>query len=223
MRAHAAALAALMLVACGSRDGNVSNTAGGNAAGGPTGNASGTAPTAPGPSAPIPPGDPSAQSIQPGQWEMASRMDTLEAPGAPPAMVAQMRAQLPNQRSTQRQCITPEQAANPARNLVGRNATSQGCTFADTTFAGGVIRISAACQRPGNPASMRMAMEGSFTATQLDSALRVEVTGPGANGRGTQTVRMTGTMTGRRLGDCPATGSAPVRVPPAPPPPPSRP
>jgi hypothetical protein len=204
MRAAGSALAAaLLLVACGSREESRNGAAEANAAGNAASAEGATAdPARPGPTA-----GPRARSMQPGQWEITSQMTSVEAPGMPPAALAQMRAQLASQRQTQLQCITPEQAANPARNLVGRDAGRQGCQFPSTTFADGLIRISAICRQPGGPASMRMALDGSFTATELNGTLSVEMTGPRTGGGGTQAVRMTGLMAGRRIGDCPPPGA----------------
>jgi uncharacterized protein DUF3617 len=205
MRRRAAALAALLLVGCGGQNRNRNDA---NAA-----NEGGRA-AAPAPRDPVAEdagslaGNLRARILQPGDWELTSQMTSVEAPGAPPESVEQMRANLPNQRQTQRQCLTQEEAANLARNLLGRNAGSQGCEFSDTTFTGGVVRIIAACRAPDGSAAMSLSVEGEFTATRLNSVMRIEVTGPNTTGDGTQTVRMAGTMTGRRLGPCAAPGSA---------------
>lgn len=204
MRQRAAAFAALLLVACGGQNRNRNDA---NAAG--EGNRAAPALRNPvAEDAGSLAGNLRPRSLQPGDWEMTSQMTSVEAPGAPPELVEQMRANLPNQRQTQRQCVTPEEAANLARNLIGRNAGSQGCEFSDTTFAGGVVRIIATCRAPDNMTSMSLSVEGEFTATRLNSVMRMEMTGPNATGDGTQTVRMAGTMTGRRLGPCETPGSA---------------
>lgn len=142
-----------------------------------------------------------SSSIQPGQWEMVTQMTSIEAPGAPEAMVAQMRASLPQQRQTQSTCITPEQARNPSRNMVGQGNNAAGCEFADTTFAGGNIHIRANCHPPG-ATSMAMSVDGDYTATQMNGRISVNMTTPGMTGGGTQTIRLSGTLTGRRTGDC---------------------
>ncbi len=194
MRVPPAAVAALLLVACGSQDrnanGSAANKADGNAAGAAAG-ATGGAPAATGP------------AMQPGQWEMVTQVTALEMPGAPPAAQAQLRAQQ-GRSQTDRQCITPEQAANPSRNLVS-GAQSGNCQFGDTIWSGGVIRIRATCRQPGGSGQAEMAMEGSFTATTLDARLSVIATGPNLTGApGTQQMRATSIVRGRRVGECPA-------------------
>ena len=48
-------------------------------------------------------------------------------------------------------------------------------------------------------------MEGSFTATTLDARLSVVATGPSLSGApGTQQMRATSIIRGRRIGECPA-------------------
>jgi hypothetical protein len=217
----AAAIAALLLAGCNSQEKGGNGAAardGANAAG----NAAGPQAGASNPAAPPAAGDPNAQSIQPGEWEMTSVMTSLEAPGAPPAVAQQMRGQL-NQPQIRRQCITPAEAANPTRNLMNAGAPGQGCRFGDSVFAGGVIRIALTCQQPGGAASMRMAVEGGFSATEMNMALRMSMTGP-RSGSGPQSFNMAGRMTGRRIGECPARGTPPrgtVPVPMAPAPPPA--
>jgi hypothetical protein len=212
----AAAVAALLIAGCNSQEKGGNGAA--NAAGNAAANTSGAQPGPPNSVAPLPAGDPTAQSIQPGEWEMTSEMVSVEAPGAPPQVAAQLRASLPNQRQTRRQCITPAEAANIGRNLIGNEATARGCRFADTTFAGGVIRIGVNCRQPGGQATMQMAVQGSFSATQLNAGLRMNLTGPRQEGSGVQAITMTGRMSGRRIGECPAGGTTPRLAPPPAPP-----
>ena len=103
----------------------------------------------------------------------------------------------------------------------GADAARQGCQFTDTVFAGGVVRIAMNCRQPGGGGSMRMAVEGGFSATQMNMAMRMSMTGP-RTASGPQSINMAGRMTGRRIGECPARGTPPrvtVPVPMAPAPP----
>lgn len=136
-------------------------------------------------------------SIQPGQWETTTRMTSIDMPGAPPAMLAQVRAQLANQAQTQSSCITPEQAANPAGSMLNTGSGASACQFTDSTFAGGVIRVNGSCPGPAG-ASMRMSLVGSYTATTMEGRISSDIQG------GPQSMRMSGTLTSRRTGDCPA-------------------
>jgi len=140
-------------------------------------------------------------SMQPGQWELVTQMTSVEAPGAPEPMLQQMRSQLASQRQTQSQCITAEQARNPSRNMMGAQNPA-GCEFTDTTWAGGRINIRANCRPTGSP-PMQMSIEGDYGAQQINSRISVNMEMPNLTGSGApQQIRMQGTMTGRRTGDC---------------------
>lgn len=140
-------------------------------------------------------------SIQPGQWEMVTEMTSVEAPGAPPALVEQMRASMASQRQTQSQCITAEQARNPSRNMMG-SQNPAGCEFSDTTWSGGNIRIRANCRPPGSP-PVQMSVEGTYTAQAINNRINVSMEMPNPTGAGAAIqLRLQGRMTGRRTGDC---------------------
>jgi hypothetical protein len=138
----------------------------------------------------------SSTAIQPGQWETTTAFTTVEAPGMPPQALEAMRAQLANQRQTQTSCITPAQAANPAGDMM--NAGGGGpnsCQFSKSTFAGGVIDVAGTCPSPAG--TMNMSWQGNYTATTMEGRFTTEVQG------GPQSMRMIGTLSGRRIGDCP--------------------
>ena len=138
----------------------------------------------------------SSTPIQPGQWEMTTQFSTVEAPGMPEAALKAMQSQLANQRQTQSTCVTPQQAANPGADIVKAGDSGEGgCTFSDSTFSGGRISVHGTCPGPGGQ-RMTMAWEGSYTATTMDGRFTTEVQG------GPQSMRMVGTMTGRRTGEC---------------------
>jgi Protein of unknown function (DUF3617) len=132
--------------------------------------------------------------VQPGQWEMTTRFTSVEMPGMPPALAQQMQQQVASQPQVQTTCITPAQAANPAGGMFSQDP--QGCTFTEQTFSGGSIRVRGSCQT--GQGRTQMSYEGRYTQTTMEGNISAEVTG------GPQTMRMAGTMTARRTGDCPA-------------------
>ncbi|MDQ8758060.1 DUF3617 domain-containing protein [Sphingosinicella sp. LHD-64] len=145
-------------------------------------------------------------TIQPGQWEMAVQMTEFDAPGAPPEVANQMRAMMATgQSQTQARCITPEEAANPTRGMMNPSGQAEGCTYTEQTFAGGRIQIAGSCPVPGNRGTVKTTMTGSYTATTMETRLNSEIdAGANAPPGAPRIVRMGGTMTGRRTGDCPA-------------------
>lgn len=146
-----------------------------------------------------------SDSIQPGQWELTTRMTEVDVPGAPPEMVNQMRSAMASQAQTQNRCITPEEAANPTAGMMNPTGQAQGCTFTEQTWAGGRISLAGTCPAPGGQGTVRSTISGSYTATTMETQVTAEVQ-PGANAPPgmPQNVRMRGTMTGRRTGDCPS-------------------
>lgn len=199
MKVSLVALAALLVVACNSQD--KGRNAAGNQAGGDAG-----APSAAGPAA-------GAASMQPGQWEMVTRIASIEMPGATPEQQAQIQQQQPPPQ-TERTCITPEEAANPLarfRESMSRDQQGFDCQGNDdNVFAGGVVRIGMTCRSQASPGDQtRLAMVGQFTATTVQAAISVDAQAPSAAQSGGPTaMRIRGTITGRRMGDCPAGAAA---------------
>ena len=143
----------------------------------------------------------SAVALQPGQWETTVQFTSIEVPGAPEAAVAQMREMM-SRPQTRSECITPQQAANPTGNMMTPGAGSN-CQFSESTFAGGAIRVRGTCQQPGQ-GSAQMSMEGSYTPTTMQAQISSEVQAPPGTQSGPQSVRMSGTFSSRRTGECAA-------------------
>ena len=146
---------------------------------------------------------------QPGEWETAVTLKSVEIPGAPQQYVDLMRSR-GSTPQTGRECLTPEKARDPLGEM--RRMLSQGegraCNFTDQVFSGGTIRIRGTCPGP-NGQSAEVSLEGTFTETTLEATMSVNAQGagvvpiPGATG-----MRMTTEMRSRRIGDC--TSPAPV-------------
>jgi hypothetical protein len=143
----------------------------------------------------------SAESLQAGQWETTVHFTSIDLPGAPPAAVAPMRAAM-TQPQVRSDCMTAEQAANPTARMMNTGTNPNACQFTDNVFTGGTIRVHGTCQDPAR-GSMQISWDGSYTATTMTAQVTTEMHAP-AGTQGPQTIRMSGTMTGRRTGDCPA-------------------
>jgi hypothetical protein len=135
-------------------------------------------------------------SLQPGQWEFTTKMTDIEVPGAPPAVAAQMKQAMASSAQTQSRCLTPAEAANPGGSLANPSGSAQGCTFSKQTFAGGTIDVAGTCRAPTG-GNVETTLTGTYTATEINARIGANVTG------GPQQMRMSGTMTARRTGDCP--------------------
>lgn len=145
--------------------------------------------------------------IQPGEWEMKTKLTAVDAPGAPPQALAAARAQLGQER-TVRSCITPEEASNPLRDV--RHAMTQmpsgaNCTTDEDRFAGGVIRLHVTCRATGGQQGQAtITMDGSFSETTLQGTTTIT-----AQGGVQQSMNMTQEVRGIRVGDCPGSQARP--------------
>jgi len=144
---------------------------------------------------------PGAVSLQPGMWETTVQFSTIDVPGAPPAELAAMRAMMARPQ-TRSECMTPEQAANPTQRMMNPSSNGNACQFGDSVFAAGTIRVRGTCSAPGRGTSTT-SMDGTFTATTMQATISSEIRPP-AGTQGPQSVRMSGTLSARRTGDCPA-------------------
>ena len=139
-----------------------------------------------------------AVSLQPGNWQTSVTFSNIEVPGIPEQQAAAMRQQM-GRPQTRANCITPAQAANPMGDIMGQ--PRRGCTFVKNTFAGGVIDVAANCTAP-NQGQAQLAMTGSYTANTINAQIRMEARPPQGTQGGPQMVRMSGTVSSRRVGEC---------------------
>ena len=145
--------------------------------------------------------DAATAAIEPGQWEFVTDITSVEAPGAPEDLLQQMRAEMPSQRQVESQCITPEQARNPSANIMG-SPNPMGCEFSDTTWSGSNIHVRATC-RPPDGGPVQISIAGTYAARQIDGRIDVTTEVPSPTGAGAPLqVRLGGTLSGRRTGEC---------------------
>lgn len=152
-------------------------------------------------------------SILPGQWEMTTRVELVEMPGATPQQQEAIRSQL-GRADARRTCIAAEEAADPLREFrrTASNLPGQTCQITEEVFTGGAIRFAMACRGSGEaPASTQVSMTGTYAATAIDAGLSITVANPAPSPAAqAQSIRMRSSITGRRLGDCPPPAAAPV-------------
>jgi hypothetical protein len=172
--------------------GNTSNTVGAATTGAPTDAANGSASGA---AAPVTGGTPAAGGVtmQPGRWEFTTVMTNIEMPGAPPQAQQQMQAQMGREQK-QAQCLTQHDVTNIAQKMAQQGGQGGQCDFERQTYGGGTIDIAGTCRSPqGN---VQIAMTGNYTATTTNMTTNINLSG------GQQQMRMSGRVSGRRLGDC---------------------
>ena len=130
-------------------------------------------------------------SIRPGNWETTMRMSA---------------GQDELWSTTVTRCIDAQEAAAPGLGIL--NASPLGpCHATESTFSNGTISIHASCpgRGPGLQASVpmvpgmmpsRVSLEGRYTATTMEGQFSAELEDT------LEPMRFTGTMTGRRTGEC---------------------
>jgi hypothetical protein len=218
MKPPVALLLPLAIAACGSPGGNGAARAN-KAAAATSANPATAAPAAPGA-----PAAASGERLQAGQWELTAMIRSIDAPGAPAGQQAALRRRL-GRPLANRTCLTEAQTRDFA-SFGNRVGPPRGCTIGDRVYANGIIRMSLSCSVPGRPGTIRATTVGRYTPTTLEVATNQETPGPGGG-----TMRMSATISGRRIGACPAAAAgpplprvrppsnrAPVVVPPSPPP-----
>jgi hypothetical protein len=141
----------------------------------------------------------SGVALQPGQWETTVQFSNIEVPGVPEAQVAPMR-QMMGQPQVRSQCMTAEQAANPGGNMMNPGGASGNCQFTKNSFTGGTIDVQGSCTAPGR-GTATMNMTGTYTATTMTAQVSTTVRPP-AGQPGPQEVRMSGSLSARRTGEC---------------------
>ncbi|HTU10842.1 MAG TPA: DUF3617 domain-containing protein [Allosphingosinicella sp.] len=144
-------------------------------------------------------------ALQPGMWETTVTFSNIEVPGVPEAQVAAMR-QAMSRPQTRSECMTPEQAANPSGNMMNPGGQAGACQFSKSTFANGTIDVAGSCNAGGR-GSLNMTMAGTYTPTTMTANVTTAVRPP-AGTPGPQEVRMTGSLSARRTGDCPGGAAA---------------
>jgi hypothetical protein len=149
---------------------------------------------------------------QPGMWETKAKITQLQLTGAPAEIQARANSQVGQERSTS-ECLTPEQARDPLaqmRRMMAAQGATQNCTFSDQVFSGGTINIRGRCPAAGG-GSAEIALTGTFTETTMTATMNVTAQGPADPSVGGATgMRLTAETSGRRTGECPASGATPT-------------
>lgn len=139
-------------------------------------------------------------SLRPGLWQIASTPGTASLDGRP---LGDLPYTPPTGVDTI--CLTPAAARDPARWLA-RDAAA-GCILSRRSAAGGRVDMAGTCppQAAGlTPGTVRIT--GRWTPTSY--ALRFATQNPSENGR----MGFTGTLTGKRIGDCRRQASTAITV-----------
>jgi hypothetical protein len=156
-----------------------------NAANGGTGGAGG------GSAAPV--AASGAATVQPGLWEVSYEANVTGA-NLPPAYAAAMKGH----KDTKRDCITPEQAAQPVNMMKDKNAA---CDYSGFSFGNGRIQGTIVCGGKGAAGKTSMTMNGQYDAQNY--AYTTTMT----NQQQGMSMTIETKAIGHRVGECPAGGA----------------
>ncbi len=136
-----------------------------------------------------------AMAMRPGQWENTVEFTDFDIPGAPGNMKDMLRQQMGGKITTTT-CMTEEEAKKPDPDFFS-GEDEDSCTYDEFDRSGNKMTLRMTCEGGGG-GTTKVAMDGEFGAEKFTLSMDNSVTG-GQMGK----VRIKGTVTGRRLGDCP--------------------
>lgn len=138
-----------------------------------------------------------AASIQPGMWE--SGVQVTDFSSTVPGLTREALGNMNNAAAT-RDCISPQEAANPTQALVDLAKSTEGdCASDAMRFAGGTISGQLRCTQGGMVHS-DLDLSGSYTPTSMDMNFYVTQNAQ-QNGQNYE-VRYNLRMKSYRVGDC---------------------
>lgn len=109
-----------------------------------------------------------ARGLAPGKWDIATRMDHLDIPGIPPAMVNKIAAD-PANAKPRSVCIAATAGAPPPFAVF--HTLNGACTYETWQAEAGTLRAVLACSPPnGGPGHARVEVNGSYTASTFQLA-----------------------------------------------------
>jgi len=142
-------------------------------------------------------------SLQPGEWETTSEIVEAKIENAPEGMPAGMMDAMKGRKTTVKNCITPEQAENPGADFLTAQKDGR-CTYSGFEMSGGTIKGTVTCAG-GEGGTATMKMEGIYTPASYTTTVSMVSAGMGGAQAKDMTMHMTTKVSGKRIGECPAT------------------
>lgn len=144
-----------------------------------------------------------SMALEAGEWQTTVTFTEIDIEGMPEELADMMREQLIGQPQTESSCITEEEAADPQGQLLMPDGAGDDCTFEEQVFAGGEISLRGSCNGREGDEPGDVSLTGSYTPTSIDAEISVEGTDSDMGA-----MRMAGTFTAERVGECSATENA---------------
>jgi len=134
----------------------------------------------------------SALEIEPGLWESTTQIVSVSGPLPEEAL-----KQMTGQRTSIRNCITPEQAKRPSANFLAAQQNSD-CTYQQFKVENGRLNGRMTCSGGDLPDEMVTVMNGAYGPEGYDMVLDMET----AALPGNLAMKIKARTEGRRVGEC---------------------
>lgn len=131
-----------------------------------------------------------------GQWEHTVQFTDLEMPGVPEEMQGMVKQNMGSGITTT-SCMTEEEANRPDADFFGGEG-NEDCTYEEFDRTGNKMKLRMTCDA-GDGGTAKVAMDGEFNAESFTLTMDNQVSGTQAGA-----INMKGTVTGKRIGDCPS-------------------
>jgi hypothetical protein len=140
--------------------------------------------------------DGGSMAMKPGEWEVKISFNKIVAPGIPAELQGKMKEQM-GKGMIQKSCLTQKQVDKPGGDFFGAPAEAN-CTFEELKRTGDSMKVAMTCKPAGNM-TIKSKMDGKFAAETYTMNINQNTEGTPMG-----TVKMTGKIEGKRVGDCPA-------------------
>ena len=140
--------------------------------------------------------------IQPGEWEntvefVSVDMDESKLPPEAKGMIGPMLKAMVGQKTTVKNCITPEEAAKPDANFLSGNDNDE-CEYDKFVFGGGKMDIAMTCKGKSSGAGdAKVTMKGDFSPTAYTMDMNINTN---AAEMGEMTIKAKSSA--KRIGEC---------------------
>ena len=139
--------------------------------------------------------------MRPGKWQSNVTIDSMDAPGMPPGVAAQIKKMSAATRTTE-SCLTPDQVKRPNPEMFAQ--AQKNCRYDHFEFGNGKMDMTMRCNAGaggGTPGGQMQTihMTGTYSGESSTMAM-TSTSGTGAGGIGPMTMKMH--IEGKRLGDC---------------------
>lgn len=135
-------------------------------------------------------------NMRAGQWEHTVQFTELDMPGVPENMQGMVKQQMGSGITTT-SCMTEEEANRPDADFFGGEGNDD-CTYEEFDRSGNKLTLRMTCDA-GDGGTAKVAMDGEFNAESFTLTMDNRISGTQAGD-----INMKGTVSGKRIGDCPS-------------------